>query len=84
MLYTFLDKTIFMAYNIPHLPLDKLPPLADYDSAKHLVERSYRVRLILNMHPAHLLTCYLPHPVFGPFHSVQATSPLLRVYVSIS
>ncbi|KAK7694249.1 hypothetical protein QCA50_001429 [Cerrena zonata] len=41
MLYTFLDKTIFMAYNIPHLPLDKLPPLADYDSAKHLVARSF-------------------------------------------
>ncbi|CAL1696193.1 unnamed protein product [Somion occarium] len=42
MIYTFLDHTIFTAYKMPHLPLDKLPPLADYDSTKHLVEKSFR------------------------------------------
>lgn len=49
MLYTFLDKTIYKAYNIPHLPLDQLPPLADYDSTKHLVARSFQVRFTRNI-----------------------------------
>ncbi|KAI0080061.1 P-loop containing nucleoside triphosphate hydrolase protein [Panus rudis PR-1116 ss-1] len=39
--YAFLDKLVFAAYAMPHLPLDKLPPLADYDSTKNLVSRSF-------------------------------------------
>ncbi|KAF9807084.1 hypothetical protein IEO21_08395 [Rhodonia placenta] len=42
MLYYWLEKTVVEAYRMPHLPLEKLPPLADYDSAKYLVKRSFK------------------------------------------
>ena len=48
MIYSFLDPIIFLAYRIPHLSLDQLPPLSDYDRAKHLVTRSFKV-----MHSLH-------------------------------
>ncbi|KAL5534538.1 hypothetical protein ACEPAG_1001 [Sanghuangporus baumii] len=41
-LYSFLDPVIFKAYRIPHLPASELPPLADYDRAKNLKNRSFR------------------------------------------
>lgn len=44
-LYSFLDPIIFLAYRIPHLSFDQLPPLADYDLAKYLVKRSHGVSL---------------------------------------
>jgi len=40
-LYNFLDPLIFLAYRVPHLPFDDLPPLADYDETKNLVARSF-------------------------------------------
>ncbi|RPD81341.1 multidrug resistance-associated ABC transporter [Lentinus tigrinus ALCF2SS1-7] len=40
--YTFLDGIIWKAYKVPHLPLEELPPLADYDYAKNLVKRAFR------------------------------------------
>ena len=43
MLYTFLDHIVFLAYRIPHLSHDMLPPLADYDYTKNLVKRSFKV-----------------------------------------
>lgn len=43
MLYSFLDPLIFLAYRIPKLSHEQLPPLADYDHAKHLTEKSFRV-----------------------------------------
>lgn len=42
-IYTFLDGIIFKAYRMPHLPWEELPPLADYDYAKNLVNRSFPV-----------------------------------------
>ncbi|KAI9449923.1 hypothetical protein BJY52DRAFT_1192187 [Lactarius psammicola] len=36
MLYTFLDPIVFLAYRVPHLSHDMLPPLADYDYTKNL------------------------------------------------
>ena len=41
--YTFLDPTIWLAWRIPHLSRDQLPPLCDYDYVKSLVARSYPV-----------------------------------------
>ena len=41
--YTFLDGIIWKAYQVPHLPYEELPPLADYDRTKHLVKRSFPV-----------------------------------------
>ncbi|KAL0950640.1 hypothetical protein HGRIS_007428 [Hohenbuehelia grisea] len=40
-LYAFLDPIIFLAYRIPHLSHDQLPPLADYDYASSLRQRSF-------------------------------------------
>ncbi|KAH9041238.1 P-loop containing nucleoside triphosphate hydrolase protein [Lactarius pseudohatsudake] len=36
MLYTFLDPIVFLAYRVPHLSHDMLPPLADYDYTRNL------------------------------------------------
>jgi hypothetical protein len=41
LLWTFLDPTVFLAYRIPHLSHDQLPPIADYDEAKNLVKKSF-------------------------------------------
>ncbi|TCD68817.1 hypothetical protein EIP91_009684 [Steccherinum ochraceum] len=40
--YSFMDPVIFLAYRIPHLSLDQLPPLSDYDRTKNLVKRSFK------------------------------------------
>ena len=45
--YTFLDGIIWKAYQVPHLPYEELPPLADYDRTKHLVKRSFPVGALL-------------------------------------
>ncbi|KAH9041248.1 hypothetical protein EDB85DRAFT_2271981 [Lactarius pseudohatsudake] len=42
MLYTFLDPIVFLAYRVPHLSHDMLPPLADYDYTRNLVQRSFK------------------------------------------
>ncbi|PPQ64837.1 hypothetical protein CVT24_008202 [Panaeolus cyanescens] len=39
--YTFLDSIIMEGSRVPHLPFDRLPPLADYDRAAHLKETSF-------------------------------------------
>lgn len=41
--YGFLDHIVAQAYRVPHIPRDQLPPLADYDHAKTLVEKSFPV-----------------------------------------
>ncbi|KAJ6611201.1 hypothetical protein B0H10DRAFT_2165893 [Mycena sp. CBHHK59/15] len=40
-LYFFLDDVIFLAYRLPYLPHEMLPPLADYDYAQYLKARSF-------------------------------------------
>ncbi|KAI9429867.1 hypothetical protein H4582DRAFT_1861141 [Lactarius indigo] len=42
MLYTFLDPIVFLAYRVPHLSHDMLPPLTDYDYTKNLVQRRFK------------------------------------------
>ncbi|KAJ7745476.1 P-loop containing nucleoside triphosphate hydrolase protein [Mycena maculata] len=39
--YFFLDPLIFLAYRIPHLKFDQLPPLADYDYAENLKAEAF-------------------------------------------
>ncbi|KAF8885698.1 multidrug resistance-associated ABC transporter [Gymnopilus junonius] len=41
MTYSFLDPVISEAYRVPHLPYDRLPPLADYDYSKNLTDRAF-------------------------------------------
>jgi hypothetical protein len=43
LIYTFLDPIVFLAYRMPHLPHDQLPPLADYDYAKNLSKKALPV-----------------------------------------
>lgn len=45
--YTFLDKTIWKAYNLLHLSYDELPSLCDYDDAAALKKRGYPVCITL-------------------------------------
>ncbi|KAJ7759560.1 P-loop containing nucleoside triphosphate hydrolase protein, partial [Mycena metata] len=40
-LYSFLDPVIALAYKLPHLPYDLLPPLADSDASENLKKRSF-------------------------------------------
>ncbi|KAJ7148752.1 P-loop containing nucleoside triphosphate hydrolase protein [Mycena crocata] len=40
-LYFFLDGIVTLAYRIPHLGFDQLPPLCDYDHAKVLKTRAF-------------------------------------------
>ncbi|KDR83062.1 hypothetical protein GALMADRAFT_57261 [Galerina marginata CBS 339.88] len=39
--FGYLDPVIFEAYRVPHLSHTRLPPLADYDYAKHLTEKAF-------------------------------------------
>ncbi|KAL0950644.1 hypothetical protein HGRIS_007432 [Hohenbuehelia grisea] len=41
LIYSFLDRIVFLAYRSPHLDYDQLPPLADYDRATHLRDISF-------------------------------------------
>ncbi|KAG9104015.1 hypothetical protein FRC06_006095 [Ceratobasidium sp. 370] len=40
-LYTFMDPLVWVAYRAPKLEYEQLPPLADYDHAAHLRQRSF-------------------------------------------
>ncbi|KAJ7167899.1 P-loop containing nucleoside triphosphate hydrolase protein [Mycena filopes] len=41
LLFSFLDPVILLAYKLPHLPYDLLPPLADSDQSANLKKRSF-------------------------------------------
>ncbi|TBU53541.1 hypothetical protein BD310DRAFT_937787 [Dichomitus squalens] len=41
--FSWLDNIIWKAYKVPHLPYEELPPIADYDRAKHLVARAFPI-----------------------------------------
>ncbi|KAJ7347434.1 hypothetical protein DFH08DRAFT_960765 [Mycena albidolilacea] len=40
-LFSFLDPVIVLAYKLPHLPFDLLPPLADSDASENLKTRGF-------------------------------------------
>ncbi|KAH9053585.1 hypothetical protein EDB87DRAFT_1825596 [Lactarius vividus] len=42
MTYTFIDPIVFLAYRVPHLSQEMLPPLADYDYAENLAQKSFK------------------------------------------
>ncbi|KAF7352122.1 ATP-binding cassette transporter [Mycena venus] len=41
LLFGFLDPVIVLAYKLPHLPFDLLPPLADSDASENLKKRGF-------------------------------------------
>ncbi|KAF9476113.1 multidrug resistance-associated ABC transporter [Pholiota conissans] len=55
MTFTFLDPVVFLGYKVPHLSFEQLPPLADYDSAKYLMEKAFpHIDLFAGARPRHL------------------------------
>lgn len=44
-LYFWLDPIVSLAYRLPHLPAEQLPPLCDFDYAEHLKARTFPVRV---------------------------------------
>ena len=51
LVYAFLDPIIWLAYRIPHLTYDQLPPLCDYDYIRNLIKRSYPVSTQFTLFP---------------------------------
>ncbi|KAJ7156237.1 hypothetical protein C8R46DRAFT_1294825, partial [Mycena filopes] len=51
-LYLWLDPTIYIAYRMPHLPFEALPPLCDYDRAQDLKKRAFPVSVPFSPTPA--------------------------------
>lgn len=49
LLFSFLDQIILLAYRVPHLSFDQLPPLPDYNFAKNLVKRGHPVSLYFRL-----------------------------------
>lgn len=43
LIFSFLDPLVFLAYRVPHLAFNQLPPLADYDYAHNLKVASFKV-----------------------------------------
>lgn len=52
LLFSFLDPVIVLAYKLPHLPFDLLPPLADSDASENLKTRGFPVRLPTSFFPS--------------------------------
>ncbi|KAE9407351.1 P-loop containing nucleoside triphosphate hydrolase protein [Gymnopus androsaceus JB14] len=49
-MFFFLEPVVFEAYRVPHLPYERLPPLADHDSAKHLKEAHFQyINILVNL-----------------------------------
>jgi hypothetical protein len=54
----FLDRTIWEAFRLSHLPYEKLPALVDFDEASHLRKRSFKYLDVFS-------GAKRRHPVFG-------------------
>ncbi|KAI0085671.1 P-loop containing nucleoside triphosphate hydrolase protein [Irpex rosettiformis] len=81
-LYSFLDPYVFLGYRIPHLSLDQLPPLADYDYTKNLVTRSFSsIDPFLSGRKRHLFFGLMR--VFWAEYIVLALMLILRVVTTL-
>lgn len=75
-LYSFLDSIIWKAYRIPHLPADRLPPLADYDRAKELRKRSFKyLDVFSGAKKQHLFVAFMK--IFSKLENVRKVEPLI-------
>ena len=43
MVFAFLDSVIWEGYRTPHLTVEQLPPLCDYERMKYMSKRSFPV-----------------------------------------
>ena len=55
--YTFMSPIVWIAYKMPHLPFDLLPPLSDFDHLRNLVGDSFPVRFFLSTGGAVFVNC---------------------------
>jgi hypothetical protein len=99
-IYSFLDPVVFLAYRVSHLAHDQLPPLADYDYARHLTEKSFPVCVLLETYTLPLITAsqYLDsytgikkrHLFFGLMrvfrkeYSILTVAIIINVFVSFA
>ena len=81
--YTFLDGIIWKAYQVPHLPYEELPPLADYDRAAILRDRAFQyIDQFTHGKKRHVFWGILSY--FSASLSHYAPLPILRSLQSIS
>lgn len=76
-LFNFLNRTIWRAYQMQHLPLSELPPLADSDHSKHLTRIAFP-----HIDPYYdLRSVSMPHGVIP--HPSQPHRSILRAVIFI-
>ncbi|KAH8978589.1 hypothetical protein EDB92DRAFT_2056103 [Lactarius akahatsu] len=83
MLYTFLDPIVFLAYRVPHLSHDMLPPLADYDYTRNLVRRSFKHLDTFSGGPRrHIFWGFMA--VFRPYLETRGEGAVVRPWVWVA
>lgn len=81
-IYSFLDPIVFLAYRVP-LTHDQLPPLADYDYARHLTEKSFpHLDLRTGVKKPHLFFGLMR--VFRKEYTILTVTIILQVFVSFA
>jgi hypothetical protein len=66
MMYAFLDQMVFLASRVLHLSHDMLPPLADYDYTKNIVQKSFEACVYFSSAQPSLtrtVSTWIPFPV---------------------
>ncbi|KAI0066574.1 P-loop containing nucleoside triphosphate hydrolase protein [Artomyces pyxidatus] len=77
-LFTYLDPVVSMASTLPHLSIDDLPPLPDYDHVKNLVARSFKHLDVFSGAPKRHIFWGLMK-IFGGEYIVMAALVLIKV-----
>ncbi|EEB90393.1 hypothetical protein MPER_11408, partial [Moniliophthora perniciosa FA553] len=93
MCFFFVDNIISLASRISHVPVDQMPPLADYDAAEHLRKKSssnvsafggsqehhifWSVLRLVRRDYAHMIIMIVVH-TFGKFAVPLSVNQLLR------
>ena len=78
--FTYLQPIVSLAYRVPHLPFDHLPPLADYDHSEKLVSSTSKVR---NMEIGREYGLKRAHLVSGLVQWRAEAAPFLRIAQNI-
>ncbi|KZV74802.1 P-loop containing nucleoside triphosphate hydrolase protein [Peniophora sp. CONT] len=84
--FTYLQPIISLAYRVPHLPFDLLPPLADYDHARVLVSSASKHLDSFNGAPKRhlffglLRTFYRDYAVMAVMLTIRMLAMLLAPY----
>ncbi|KAF9479224.1 multidrug resistance-associated ABC transporter [Pholiota conissans] len=77
MFYIFVDHIVFEAYSVPHLSLEQLPPLADYEKSEKLTVGAFPL-----LDPRHMFICFMRIFCWEYLH--MAISIILMVFASFA